>query len=167
MKFTVFLLALAAQAFSAQPMVPRITLQDLAKLQQMDPMIRLAKPAADEIRVARPQNQSIIGESTILSDGTSWTFVPNGAVVFLPNAHKPRVGVKPAGILLPWVDFLTHNLNWITTVDVTIAQAAGKDPLPAERAAFWTTQDKIVVATHQSGPISVRVPDTSRKIAKQ
>jgi hypothetical protein len=163
MKSTLLLLALASQAFAAQPMVPRVTSEDLAKLQQMDPMIRLAKPA--EPQSARPQNQSIIGQSTILSDGTNWTFVPNGAVVFLPNALKTRVGVKPAGILLPWVEFLTRNLNWITTVEVTIAQAAGKAPLPADRAAFWTTQDKIVIATHQNGPISVRLPDTSRKIA--
>ena len=64
---------------------------------------------------------------------------------------------NPSGTLLPWAEFLTKNLGWITTTEVTFEQAAGNDALPAERTAFWAKQDKIVIAVHQSGPISVRV----------
>jgi hypothetical protein len=130
-------------------------------------MIRLVKPAAGEAKVARPQNESIIKQSTLLNDGKNWTLVPNGAVTFVPEAMKSRVNAKPVGALLPWIDFLTKNQSWITTSEITIEQAAGKNPLPAERVAFWTKQDKIIVAVHQNGPISVRVQDPTLNLTKR
>ena len=48
-----------------------------------------------------------------------------------------------------------------TTDEVSFDQAAGNEELPAERAVSWTKHDKIVVAVHQHGPISVRVEDKS------
>jgi len=167
MKTTLFLCVLAVNACAAQPVLPRVTPETLAQLQQKDPMIHLVKPAKGAATVARPQNQSIIKQSTILHDGNNWTLVPIGAVVFLPNAMNARVNAKPVGILLPWADFLMHNRGWITTHEVTISQAAGKEPLPAERAAFWAKRNQIVIAVYQNGPISVRVPDTSNSITKQ
>jgi hypothetical protein len=167
MKTTLFLCAFAANAFAAQPVLVRITPEALAKLQQSDPMIRLVKPAAGEAKIARPQNESIIKQSTLLNDGKNWTLVPNGAVQFVPEAMKSRVNAKPAGALLPWIDFLTKNQSWITTSEITIEQAAGKNPLPAERVAFWTKQDKIIVAVHQNGPISVRVQDPTLNLTKR
>ena len=161
MKTTLFLCALAANAFAAQPVLVRITPDTLAKLQERDPMIRLVKPTEGESKVTRPLNQSIIKESTILHDGKNWTLVPNGAMVFLPDSMKDRVNTKPIGTLLPWNDFLTKNRSWITTNDVSFDQAAGNEEIPAERSAFWVKQQKIVIAVHQNGPISVRVAETS------
>lgn len=157
MKTTLLLCTLAANAFAAQPVLVRITPDTLAKLQERDPMIRLVKPNEGEAKVARPVNQSIIKESTILHDGKNWTLVPNGAMVFIPDAMRSRVNSKPVGTLLPWNDFLAKNRNWITTNEVSFDQAAGNEEIPAERAAFWVKQDKIVIAVHQNGPISVRV----------
>lgn len=159
MKSTLFLCALAANAFAAQPVLVRITPDTLAKLQARDPMIRLVTPDEGEAKVVRPANQSIIKQSTILHDGKNWTLVPNGAVLFLPTAMKPRVNAKPVGTLLPWTDFLARNRNWITTSEVTFDQAAGNEALPVERTEFWATQDKVVVAVHQNGPINVRTAD--------
>lgn len=148
--------------FSAQPVVVRINPQSLAKLQQINPMDRLLKPAATAAKDARPHNPSIIRQSTVLHDGENWTLVPNGAVILQPATLKARVNHQPAGTLLPWTEFLTKNGSWITTCEVTIGQAAGTAPLPPVRLAFWTQQDKIVIAVHHNGPISVRVPDTTR-----
>jgi hypothetical protein len=167
MKTALFLCALAGHALAAQPVLVRVTAQTLADLQARDPMIRLVKPAEGEAKVARPDNQSIINQSTILHDGKNWTLVPKGAVVFMPEAMKARVNVRPVGTLLPWTDFLTKNRSWITTTDVTFDQAAGNEELPAERCAFWAKQDKIVIAIHQNGPISVRVADPTPTLTKR
>lgn len=169
MKTTLLLCASAVGACAAQPLQFRITPESLARLQQRDPMIRLDKPAEGEAKVARPNNQSLIKQSTILHDGHNWTLIPNGAVVFLPAALKARVNAAPVGTLLPWLEFLAKNPGWITTTPVSFDQAVGNEPLTAEAVAFWAKQDKIVIAVHQSGPISVRVPDPNPnpKLTKQ
>jgi hypothetical protein len=92
----------------------------------------------------------------VLHDGSRWTIVPVGSVVHIPERMKSRVGATPSGELLAWQDFLALNRAWISTCEVSFEQASGKDPLPAERTAFWAKQDKIIVAVHQSGPISFR-----------
>lgn len=130
-------------------------------------MARLERPAANAAPVARPDDQSIIKQSMILHDGTNWTLVPKGAVIFLPEALKNRVDVKPVGTLLPWMEFLTKNISWITTNEVSFDQAAGNVSLPAERVAFWAKQDKIVVAVHQSGPISVNIAKQPQTITQR
>lgn len=157
---TTFLLccALAPSAFAGPPILARITPQALAKLQQSSPMVALHKPTPAQASVNRPEDQSIIKQSMILTDGKNWTLVPKGAVLFLPEAMRSRVNVKPTGTLLAWSEFLAKNYAWITTNDVSFDQAAGTKPLPAERVMFWGMQDKVVVAVHQNGPISVRVP---------
>lgn len=167
MKTTLVLCALAANALAAPPILNRVTPETLAGLQARDPMVRLVKPVEGEAKIARPQDQSIIKQSTILHDGGNWTLVPNGAVVFLPETMKHRVKPSPAGNLLSWVDFLTANRSWITTVEVSFDQAAGHKPIPPERAAFWAKQDKIVIAVHQRGPISVRLPETPPDLTKK
>ena len=158
MKTALILALTGVHAFAAEPILPRVTTKTLAELQAKDPMVRLIAPAAGEVKVARPDNQSIIRDSTILSDGTHWTIVPKRAVVHVPNSLTSRVEATPTGTLLPWLEFLTLNRGWITTTEVTVFQAAGADELPGERTAFWSAQDKLVVAVHQGGPISVRLP---------
>lgn len=161
MKALLMMSVLTGHALAAQPLVARITPDALARLQQQDPMARLQKPAEGEAKIGRPVDQSIIAQSTILSDGSNWTIVPNGAVLHVPENLKSRTGTKPTGGLLAWSDFLVRSRGWITTCEVTIEQATGKTPLPAERSASWPKQDKIVVAVHQRGPISFRPPPTS------
>lgn len=167
MKTTLFLLALASGAFAQTPVLARVTPADLAKVQQSNPIANLAKPQGTAAKVQRPAEQSIIKQSMILHDGRNWTIVPKGAVIFMPEALKNRVDVKPIGTLLSWNDFLSKNYAWITTNEVTFDQAAGNDPLPAARVAFWAKQDKIVVAVHQNGPISVNIDKTSQAITQR
>jgi len=167
MKYPLMMCALAAHAVAAQPVLVRVTPATLAQLQARDPMIRLEKPAEGTAKVSRPDGQSIIGQSTILHDGKNWTLVPNGAVLFQPEALKARMNAKPVGTLLPWNEFLVRNRNWITTDEVSFEQAAQSEPIPAERAASWAKQDKIVVAVHQCGPISVKISNTATNLTKR
>ncbi len=156
MKALLIMSVLTGHALAGQPLVARITPDALARLQQKDPITRLQKPSEVEAKVGRPADQSIIAQSTILSDGSNWTIVPNGAVLHVPENLKSRTGTQPTGGLLAWSDFLVRSRGWITTCEVTIEQATGKTPMPAERSASWAKQDKIVVAVHQRGPISFR-----------
>jgi hypothetical protein len=156
MKAILMYCALVASSLAAQPLIPRITPEELAKLQQADPMVRLQKPAEGEAKVGRPAEQSLIGQSTILSDGNRWTLVPKGAVLHLPERHKNRVEGEPAGQLVPWLEFLSVNRIWLDTCEVSFDQAAGKSALPVASTEHWPKQDKIIIAVHQRGPISVR-----------
>jgi len=167
-KTTLIFCALATSVFGEPPILPRITPDELATLQQSpSPMTCLEKPAANEAAVARPNGQSIIKQSVILHDGNNWTLVPKGAVVFLPESMKNRVAAKPVGTLLPFTDFLARNHAWITTDEVSIHQAAGTEPLPSGRVAFWTRQGKVVVSVHQGGPISMPAAKESSPLTQR
>jgi hypothetical protein len=114
-------------------------------------------PAEDgEKSIVRPREESILAQSTILSDGTNWTLVPKGAVLHRPAAQKAKVDAKPLGTLLPWADFLSRNFAWLGTCDLNLDQAAGNQPLAAGLADNWSKLGKVVVAVHLAGPISVR-----------
>lgn len=167
MKTALILCALASSTFAAAPVLPRITPEELAKLQQGTPMVRLETPAQGEAAVSRPDAPSIIKQSVVLNDGKNWTLIPKGAVIFLPQGMESRVNASPVGTLLPWNDFLTQNRAWITTNDVSFDQAAGTKALAPERVAYWATQKKIVIATHRQGPISLRLAPETRTIAIQ
>lgn len=157
MKTPLLLLALSASVFAGQPVLARITPDALAKIQKDSPMANLEVPNGGTAQGLRRSEQSLIKQSLILHDGKNWTLVPRGAVIFVPDRMKARVDAKPVGRLLPWADFLFTNLSWITTQEITFDQAAGNETIPMKRAGFWTNQDKIVVAVHQHGPISVNL----------
>lgn len=157
MKASLLLLALAPTAFAAPAIQPRITPEELLKRQQSSPAPKLQQPAEGEAKVNRPEDQSIVKQSTILSDGRNWTLIPKGAVIHMPATEKHRADSRPVGTLLSWTDFLARNYAWLTTNEVSFNQAAGTESIPADRAAFWAKQDKVVVAVHQGGPISVRI----------
>jgi hypothetical protein len=161
MKSPLILIALAASSFAAPTMTDRVTAEELeARRKGANPLATLPQPAAgDTAKVARPEGESLIRQSDILSDGTHWTLVPKGAVLHTPPAFAARVGAKPLGTLLSWTDFLTVNRNWLFIEEVSFAQAAGKDPLAPGRADSWAKLGKVVVAVHLGGPISVRTPE--------
>lgn len=106
--------------------------------------------------VVRPQQESIMDRSDLLSDGIHWTLVPKGAVLHIPASHASRVGTRPVGTLLNWHEFLSVNRSWLFTEEVTMDQAAGKTPLLPGRADAWQKLGKVVVAVHLTGPITVK-----------
>ena len=168
MKASLFLLSLSTvSAFAGPPILPRITPEALTTLQQHSPMARLQPVAEGEVTVTRPTDQSIIKQSMILHDGTNWTLVPKGAVIFVPPPMLARMDAKPVGNLLTFHEFLTINRAWITTNEVSFNQAAGTEPLSEERTAFWAKQDKVVIAVHQSGPISVNLLKATQAITQR
>jgi len=155
------LLACAGTAIASPPMSDPVTPEEMAERQKISPAstIQQAQTTATvEAKVQRAGEQSLIKQSDILHDGSNWTLVPKGAVLHVPAQMTPRVGAKPLGTLLAWNDFLAANRAWISTEEVSFEQAAGKKPLNEDHKEYWTTQTKVIIATHQGGPISVRIP---------
>jgi hypothetical protein len=154
------LLACTGSLLASPPMADPVTPEEMAARQKASPFAAIQQQqvsTAADAKVERPGEQSLIKQSDILHDGSNWTIVPKGAVLHVPAQMSPRVGAKPLGTLLSWNDFLTANRAWILTEEVSFDQAAGKKPLPEGRKEFWTIQTKVIVATHQGGPISVRI----------
>lgn len=162
MKTTIaLLLAWSGGAIAAPPMSDPVTPEQMAERQKISPAstIQQAQAAATvDAKVERAGEQSLIKQSDILHDGRNWTIVPKGAVLHVPGPMAPRVGAKPLGTLLAWNEFLAANRAWISTEEVTFDQAAGKKPLNEAHKDYWSTQTKVIVATLQGGPISVRLP---------
>jgi len=168
MKASLLLCALAVStAFAGPAILPRITQEELVKRQQSNHAPTLQQPAEGEAKVVHPEEQSIVKQSTILNDGRNWTIIPKGAVIFMPDKMREHADSKPVGTLLSWSDFLARNFAWVTTNEVSFNQAAGNEAIPANRAAFWAKQDKVVVAVHQGGPISVRIATTDNNVTQR
>lgn len=165
MKSPLMLIALAASAVAAPTMTDRITPEEIAARRTTTPLATLPQPVAgDEAKVARPAGQSLIQQSDVLNDGIHWTLVPKGAVLHTPATFANRVGAKPLGTLLSWTEFLTVNRNWLFIEEVSMAQAAGKQPIPPSRPEAWGKLGKVVIAVHLGGPISVR-PEPATPVA--
>lgn len=167
MKTTLLFFALAANAFAASPVLIKHSPDALAKLQERDPSIRLVNPAEVQITSAKPEKESVIKDSTILHDGSNWTIVPNGALVFLPEKFKNRVNTKPVGNLLPWAAFLEKNQSWLATHELTFEQAAANEALPAESVFAWSQQQKVIIAVNQRGPIMVSIERAAPTLASR
>ena len=102
--------------------------------------------------------QESSSQSIILTDGSNWTLVPRGAVLFLPQEQQEKIGKRPIGNLLPWKKFASLNKSWITAEEVTLRQAEGIHEIDPRRTSYWTKQDKIMVAVYLDAPITVTGP---------
>ena len=161
MKTTIPWIALTI-ALHAEPTVQEsVTASQIAAKQRGGSLTVLSQEAPDIAPVPRADSQSIISQSEILHDGEHWTLVPNGAVLHIPEQHAAKIGKRPVGILLQWSEFLAKNPAWIRTHETSFDQASGEKEFPVTETAHWSKQDRVVIAVHQGGPISVaRQPRT-------
>ena len=123
--------------------------------------------AEPDPRAKSSAKQSIIAQSTILSDGTYWTLVPTGSVLHVPKQHQDRVIKQPAGKLLNWTQFSGRNRGWLGTQDVDLETAAGQKPLDEAAVDSWIKRGTIVVAVHRGGAISVKTPKPESPAAEE
>lgn len=128
------------------------------KVSLVNPMKHL--PAAEG---ADPSVENRIGNllenSDILSFNGLTTLVPKNALVLVPAKFKGTVNNHQAGSkIVSWLDFYSQNRGWISTVEVTFAQARGQEPVDPEILANLGKSGNLVVAVLKSGPISVMPP---------
>lgn len=104
------------------------------------------------------KKKSLIGSSTLLANNGTWTLVPKGSVIHIPENLKSKIVTAPTGRLIEWKTFLRKNHGWIHTHAINMTQAQGKDKVNQDTIKAYKSMGKIVVATCSGGPISV-APD--------
>lgn len=128
--------------------------QKLRSAEQNDPMKNLAKSEGkDPSAENRPQN--LLESSDLISFQGLTTLVPKRAIIKLPEAFKERINNPPAGNrVVGWLEFYSANRGWITTVEITRAQAGGREDFAEGVAGQFEESKNMIVAVLESGPIS-------------
>lgn len=107
----------------------------------------------DPTKVNRPE--SIVKSSDFLSFAGRATLVPKRAILHVPANMADRVKFVSGNQLMPFGDFFAMNRGWVTTFEVTRAQAEGNQPLPEDVIKRFQKSSNLVVAVFKGGPISV------------
>jgi hypothetical protein len=111
------------------------------------------QPASDPSKANKPQ--SLLAGSDYLSYGGMTTLVPKKAIIHIPQNLASRVGPAQKAELKSWREFYAANRGWITTMEVTRAQAQGKEPFTEEMTKSIANSSSIVVATFSGNLITV------------
>jgi acyl-CoA synthetase (AMP-forming)/AMP-acid ligase II len=129
----------------------------LQKADQSDPLKMLAtsgstgKPAPIPVQ----QPESLMSRSDVLSFGGNGALVPKRAILHIPEKYKTRLGIESSPRLVSWSEFYSVNRGWITTYEVTRAQASGREPLGEALLSQIGKGSNVIIATFMGGPISV------------
>ena len=159
-----FLLAVSANLASAQqpltaPVMRDVVThqqlaQELDQARQLDPMKRMKVSNGDDPSVSSG-SRDLFSQSDIICFNGVATLVPKHALLAAPENLKKRLTMSPGARIVGWLEFYAANRGWITTQEVSFAQAQGKQPLPEAAAQRIVKSTNLVVATFSGGPISV------------
>ena len=126
----------------------------LRKAEQVNPMLHMQpSTGADPAKVNRPE--SLLGNSDIVCFGGMAVLVPKRAILQIPEKLADRLKFQPGAQFQSWADFYAANRGWITTVEVTPAQAEGSLELEKDARERLQKSSNLIVATYKGGPISV------------
>ncbi len=121
---------------------------------QQDPMRKQTPTKGpDPSVVNRPKD--LVSESDTICFNGNVALVPKRAVLMIPKNLVDRLKYQPGAKLMSWGDFYAINRGWITTVEVSRLQAEGNSPLAEEIQKQLLKTGNLVIATYQTGPISV------------
>lgn len=127
-------------------------------------MIAQTPPKAS-VSTSREQTPDLLSRSDILCYNGAFTIVPKRAILHQPKNIASRINqFIPGSKVMAWLDFLRNNRGWISTVEVTRAQAEGREAIDHKVIEHYRKSSNLVVATYKSGPISVlplRKPEES------
>lgn len=155
-------LLLASPAMAQQ----QAAMRDVVTHDQLSEKLRVAnnkgplsefKPAEGE-DPTKAKAESLVSRSDFMSFSGRATLVPKHAILHTPAAMADRIKLQPGSKIQTWPDFYAMNRGWITTVEISRAQAEGKQPLAEDLIKRIQKSTNVVVATYQSGPISVLPP---------
>lgn len=165
-------LAAATLPSGAAEPVKRVVMREAPTHDQIVEFARKAKeenpmPVFVPAEGADPSKANQLGDLISRSDVLCFqgraTLVPKRAVLHVPKSLAGRLGMQEGSQIGSWTEFLNHNSGWIRTVEVTRVQAEGNEPLPEALLKSFAKEQRIVIATYQSGTISVlplKVPET-------
>jgi hypothetical protein len=125
-----------------------------AKAPLPDPMNELEPCNGPDPSVANAP-KDLLSQSEVLCHGGVGTLVPKGALLTVPAKFKARTKMTAGARIVTWAEFLAQNRTWLTAVEVTIDEAAGRELLPQNTQRQMADCGNVVVATYLGGPISV------------
>jgi hypothetical protein len=135
---------------------------------QNKPVAPHAPPKGTGVAAAKPI-PGLMSRSDTLSFNGLMTLVPKRAIVHQPPGFEARVNqIQPGSKIVGWRDFLQNNRGWVTTVDVSLAQAEGRIPMDEKVVELYKKGSNLVIATYRGGPISVlpqKTPDADASAA--
>lgn len=125
------------------------------KAQQENPLQKLEEVKGPDLADVKPI-PDLLSRSDILSFGGLATLVPKRAILNHPPALAARINNFEQGSkIVGWKDFHQSNIGWITTLEVSRAQAEGKQPIDEKVVENYRKSSNLVVATYRGGPVSV------------
>ncbi len=128
--------------------------ENMRKGPQQDPLKSFKRISGEDPSVVnRPSD--LISRSEILSFNGIATLLPKRSVLQIPKSLVSRMGLQDGVKIKTWTDFYSVNRNWITTVEVSRAQAEGKLPMAEDTQTQISKSGSVVVATYNGNPISV------------
>lgn len=159
----VALFALPAADADAQDEQPEF--RDAATHDQLAQKYRESRPRKaldDAVGRTRPdptkenQPRDLISSSDIISFNGLTTLVPKRAILRIPENYRDRIdNHRKSNRIVNWLEFYSHNRGWITTVEVSRAQAEGREPFAEELIKQLEKNRNLIIATYSTGPISV------------
>lgn len=161
MKLTLLLPLILTPALYAQ--TPKFrdaaTHEDLAKTHQKaqreNPLQRLEGVKGPDLKDVKPI-PDLLSRSDILSFGGLATLVPKRAILNQPADMGSRVNNFAQGSkIVGWKEFLQSNIGWITTIEVSRAQAEGKEVIDEKVVENYRKSSNLIIATYRGGPVSV------------
>jgi len=127
----------------------------LKATQNLDP-IKKMQPSEGEDPSKKNIPKDLISSSDVISFNGVTTLVPKRAIMQVPENYKARLNNHtPGNKVIGWLDFFRLNRGWITTVEVTRAQAEGKEPLAEGVSEHLSKSQNLIVASYLTGPISM------------
>lgn len=135
----------------------------LQQSQQSDPMKSLPTSNVPDPSLNLPKD--LVSQSDFICVAGAATLVPKHAILKVPAAYEARTRFQDGSRILNWTEFHAANRSWITTIEITPDQAAGKVPLSDELNATIAKSTNLVVATFKGGPISLLPPKAATETA--
>lgn len=129
----------------------------LGRLQAQDP-IKKFTPSQGKDPSVENQPGDLLSRSDMLCFNGLATLVPKEAILVIPPRYADRVGMRSGAKIVTWQDFYIANRGWITTQEISLAQAEGKVALAEPVTEKLAKSSNVVVATLQGGPISKLAP---------
>ncbi|GHC62494.1 hypothetical protein [Roseibacillus persicicus] len=116
-------------------------------------------PKEEAEAAKHPSQSSILDSSVLLSDGRNWTFIPKGALLYIPDRLKDRVNLTESkGKYVPFDQFAQRNRGWLSTHSVTLEQARGNEPIKDSVRKVLVNSGRVIVTVCKGGPITTRPP---------
>lgn len=152
--------AVAESAFADRPPMreaptnEQLLLQLRKQAQEQAARPVLTAPLSEDVsKLEAPGN--LLARSTVLCYAGSLTLVPKRAVLQYPEKYADRLKPAPGAKVLLFSDFYAANQNWITSFEVSRAQAEGKEPLPDSAREQMSKSGNLIVATFQGNPVGL------------